>query len=89
MIEGIPIALLQGFGLLGAIAFIFYMVATGKSGTPREMKDNREEIIWLRQTVAEKDAQVQTLLAERASVLELMVSIRRLAEQITDDRGQS
>jgi hypothetical protein len=84
MIEGIPVAFLQGVGLLGAIAFIFYMVATGKSGTPREMKDNREEILWLRQTVAEKDTQVQTLLAERASVLELMVSIRRLAEQITE-----
>lgn len=88
MIEGIPLGLLQGFGLLGAIAFIFYMVATGKSGTPREMKDNREEIRWLRESNAEKDAQLATLLAERASVLELMVSIRRLAEQITDERGK-
>lgn len=81
MLEGIPVALLQGVGLLGAIVFIFYMVATGKSGTPREMREKNEEIRWLRERNEEQATQLQTLIGERASVVELMASIRRTAEQ--------
>lgn len=83
MIEGLPVGLLlQGSALLGAIVFIFYMVATGKSGTPREMREKNEEIRWLREALDEERAQKQTLLAERASVLEIMNSVRRMAEEM-------
>lgn len=85
MLEGIPVALLQGVGLLGAIVFIFYMVATGKSGTPREMREKNEEIRWLRERNEEQGVQIQTLLSERASVVELMATIRRVAEQRSNE----
>jgi hypothetical protein len=81
MIENIPLALLNGLGLMGGIVFIFYMVSTGKSGTPREMREKNEEIRWLRQRNEEQATQLQLLLGERANVVELMTSIRRTAEQ--------
>lgn len=92
MLEHIPLALVNGLGLLGGIVFIFYMVATGRSGTPREMRDKNEEIRWLRETTerqadtnAKQAETIATLLAQQSNVVQLMAALRQAA----DIKGES
>lgn len=85
MIENIPVALLNGLGLMGGIVFIFYMVATGKAGTPTQLKDKNEEIRWLRQTNKEQRDSIDTLSKEMTTVIGLLNSIRLLAERRRDE----
>lgn len=79
MLEGIPLAVLNGMGFMGGTAFVFYMVATGKAATPREIKEKNAEIKFLRERNAELSAQNLTLIREQSTVVQVLGTMRDVA----------
>lgn len=48
VIDGVPTALLDGLGTVALVVVLFWMLATGRLATGRELREKNEEIQFLR-----------------------------------------
>lgn len=51
-------------GLLGALSWLFWMLATGRLGTRRELDEKNKRIERLEEAVKERDHQIDAVLME-------------------------
>ena len=78
MIEGLPIALLDGVGVIAVVLLVFWMIATGRLITRREVEDVKHDRDEWRAESRLKDAQI----AEKDRQLEHMGEVGRLVKDI-------
>lgn len=64
MIPNYALLVANGIGVVGLTALMYWLLATGRLGTAREMTEKNREIADLKQALKERDAQLNRVLDE-------------------------
>lgn len=75
------LGLLNTGGIGSAVVFVFWMVATGKAATGREIKEKNDEITYLRETVTELRTQNSELIRNQSASVAALDAMRQAFER--------
>jgi hypothetical protein len=84
-VDAIPPALLNGVGVGGLLAVLFWMLATGRLVTRREhegrIADKDQVIATQERTIAVKDSQLEKLAVVGETAIRILSSVEALAKE--------
>lgn len=66
--EGLPIAVVNGVGVVGAVVWLGWMLGTGRLATGRELREKNQRIEFLQTALEQRDRQVNMLMGESIPV---------------------
>lgn len=87
MFEGLPVGLTNGVGVVALLVGLFWMLATGRLATGRELKEKSERIAALEAQVRNRDEQVDVALAVLPEVADVLRKFHVAAEETREAQG--
>lgn len=73
----IPLGLLNGAGVAGLLVFTFWMLATGRLCTGRELAEKNKRIAALEGSLKERDYQLSLVLTETMTTINPVLKAMR------------
>lgn len=87
MFEGLPTGLTNGVGVAALLVVLFWMLATGRLATRRELREKNERIVTLETAVRTRDEQVDAALAVLPEVADVLRKFHVAAEETREAQG--
>lgn len=87
MFEGLPVGLTNGVGVVALLVGLFWMLATGRLATGRELREKNERIVVLEAAVRTRDEQVDAALAVLPEVADVLRKFHVAAEETREAQG--
>lgn len=77
--DGIPVELVNGVGVVGLVIILFWLLATGRLGTARELREKNQRIEALEAMVRNRDHQLTLVLTEAMTTISPVLRAMRAA----------
>lgn len=68
VITDVPAGVWNGIGVVGLIVLLFWMLATGRLATARELREKDRRIAFLERALTERDKQLSLVMGESIPV---------------------
>ena len=80
--DGIPLGVLNQVGVVGLFVGLFWMLATGRLCTARELREKNQRIEALETMVSTRDQQISLMLSEALpTVSTVLAALHNAAEE--------
>lgn len=86
MLDGVPVGLADGVSVVALLVILFWMLATGRLATGRELTEKTKRIETLEQQVRNRDEQVDVALAVLPEVADVLRKFHVAAEETREAR---
>lgn len=87
MLEGLPVGLANGVGVSALLVILFWMLATRRLATGRELAEKSIRIAVLEEQVRTRDEQVNAALAVLPEVADVLRKFHVAAEETREAQG--
>ena len=84
MIESYALLVANGVGVVGLTGFMYWLLATGKLATARELTEKNNRIHALQEALANRDEQLNEALRHLGAENSLMAALHRRAEEVSE-----
>lgn len=87
MFEGVPVGLANGVGVAALLVGLFWMLATRRLATGRELTEKEQRIAALEAALRTRDEQVDAALAVLPEVADVLKKFHVAAEETREAQG--
>jgi len=68
VVTDVPAGVWNGIGVVGLVVLLFWMLATGRLATARELREKDRRIAFLEKALTERDKQLSLVMSESIPV---------------------